>query len=135
MFVRMDFHCVMVRYGEIGIKSEQIRSKYERLLVGNIEAMLAENGIPFDEITRERGRIFVYSADPGAAGAVARVFGVVSASPVAVTGTFFACSTSNARLFWSSHCMMPMFAVFVIVLVRLCTVPSGSTNVVGVVTL
>jgi len=77
----------MVRYGEIGIKSEQIRSKYERLLIGNIEAMLAENGIAFGEIVRERGRIFVHSADPRAPGAVARVFGVVSASPVAVAGT------------------------------------------------
>ena len=86
MFERMDFTCVMVRYGEIGIKSEQIRSKYERLLVGNIEAMLTENGISFEEITRERGRIYVKSADARAPGAIARVFGVVSVSPVAVGG-------------------------------------------------
>jgi thiamine biosynthesis protein ThiI len=77
----------MVRYGEIGIKSEQIRRKYERLLIKNIEAMLGENGIPFDDIVRERGRIFVLSPDPRAPGAVSRVFGVVSVSPVAVTGT------------------------------------------------
>ena len=87
MFTYMDFHCVMVRYGEIGIKSEQIRAKYERLLIGNIEAMLRENDIPFDDIVRERGRIFVNSADPRAPDAIARVFGVVSVSPVAVTGT------------------------------------------------
>jgi thiamine biosynthesis protein ThiI len=73
----------MVRYGEIGIKSEQIRRKYERLLIKNIEAMLGENGIPFDDIVRERGRIFVLSPDARAAGAVSRVFGVVSVSPVA----------------------------------------------------
>ncbi len=77
----------MVRYGEIGIKSEQIRSKYERLLIKNIEAMLSANGIVFDGIDRERGRIFVRSPDPGAAEAVSRVFGVVSASPVTVAGT------------------------------------------------
>lgn len=87
MFQRMDFHCVMVRYGEIGIKSEQIRAKYERLLIKNIEAMLGENGIAFEDIVRERGRIFVLSADPRAPEAVSRVFGVVSVSPVAVTGT------------------------------------------------
>ncbi len=87
MFQRMDFHCVMVRYGEIGIKSEQIRAKYERLLIKNIEAMLHENGVPFDDIIRERGRIYVQSADPRAPGTVSRVFGVVSVSPVAVTGT------------------------------------------------
>jgi len=87
MFQRMDFHCVMVRYGEIGIKSEQIRAKYERLLIKNIGAMLHENGIPFDDIIRERGRIFVRSADPRAPETISRVFGVVSVSPVAVTGT------------------------------------------------
>lgn len=94
----MDFHCVMVRYGEIGIKSEQVRSRYERLLVKNIEAMLLENGIKFEGVSRERGRIFVQASDPRAAEAVARVFGVVSASPVAVTGTDIkeACDTAAA---------------------------------------
>lgn len=88
----------MVRYGEIGIKSEQVRSRYERLLVKNIEAMLLENGIKFEGVSRERGRIFVQASDPRAAEAVARVFGVVSASPVAVTGTDIkeACDTAAA---------------------------------------
>jgi tRNA uracil 4-sulfurtransferase len=83
----MDFNHIMVRYGEIGIKSDQVRSKYERLLVSNIEAMLQENAIPFEGISRERGRIFVQSRDPRAVDAAARVFGVVSVSPVAVAGT------------------------------------------------
>jgi thiamine biosynthesis protein ThiI len=82
----MDYSCVMVRYGEIGIKSEPIRNKYERLLINNIEAMLAANGISFEGIVRERGRIYVKSTDQRAPRIVARVFGVVSASPVAVTG-------------------------------------------------
>jgi thiamine biosynthesis protein ThiI len=77
----------MVRYGEIGIKSDQVRSKYERLLSRNIEAMLQENGIPFERVLRERGRMFVLASDPRAPEAIARVFGVVSVSPVAVTGT------------------------------------------------
>jgi thiamine biosynthesis protein ThiI len=80
-------HCIMVRYGEIGIKSEQVRRKYEKLLVKNIEAMLRENGIRFEHILRERGRIYVQTAEPRAAEAIARVFGVVSVSPVVVTGT------------------------------------------------
>ena len=83
----MEYGHVMVRYGEIGIKSEQVRRKYERLLVKNIEAMLSDNGIGYEGVSRERGRIFVQSSDPRALEAVSRVFGVVSASPVAVTGT------------------------------------------------
>lgn len=86
MVKRMDLHCVLVRYGEIGVKSEPVRSKYERMLAGNIEAMLRENGVLYTGIARERGRIYVRSSDPRAPGTIARVFGVVSASPVAVTG-------------------------------------------------
>jgi thiamine biosynthesis protein ThiI len=98
MVERMDFHCVLVRYGEIGIKSEQVRRKYERLLVKNIEAMLLESGIPFEGIDRERGRIYVRGPDPRAAEAISRVFGVVSTSPVAVTGTDLeeTCATAAA---------------------------------------
>ncbi len=82
----MGHDCVLVRYGEIGIKSEPIRNKYERLLIKNIEAMLASNGVKWDNIIRERGRIFVKSSDPKAAGLISKVFGVVSVSPVDVTG-------------------------------------------------
>jgi tRNA uracil 4-sulfurtransferase len=98
IFERMDFHCVMVRYGEIGIKSEQIRRKYELLLIRNIAAMLDAGGIPFEGIVRERGRIFVRSSDPRAPDAVSKVFGVVSVSPVIVTGTDVkdACETAAA---------------------------------------
>ena len=31
---------ILVRYGEIGIKSDRVRSRYERTLVNNIERML-----------------------------------------------------------------------------------------------
>ncbi len=48
--------------------------------------MLAANGVKWDTILQERGRIFVNSSDPKAAGLIAKVFGVVSVSPVDVTG-------------------------------------------------
>jgi thiamine biosynthesis protein ThiI len=82
----MDFDTVIVRYGELGLKSEQIRKKYEDLLVHNIHAMLRQDGIVYDSIPRERGRIFVKTADPRAPASVARVFGVVSCSPAVSTG-------------------------------------------------
>lgn len=72
----------LVRYGEIALKSKSVRNRFEKKLVQNISAMLKHNDIPFSHISREWGRIFVHSSDPNAAKIIARVFGVVSASPV-----------------------------------------------------
>ncbi len=72
----------MVRYGEIGIKSDRVRSRYERTLVQNIRKALAFCEVPYDSIKRDFGRIFVQTEDPRAAFAIANVFGVVSTSCV-----------------------------------------------------
>ncbi len=82
----MDCDVVIVRYGEIGIKSEQIRRKYEDLLVGNLKAMLDQDHIVHEGIDRERGRIFINTHDPEAPASASRVFGVVSSSPAIVAG-------------------------------------------------
>ena len=82
----MDFDVVIVRYGEIGIKSEQIRRKYEDLLIENLEAMLDQDHIVYEGIDRERGRIFVRTHDPQAPASASKVFGVVSCSPALAAG-------------------------------------------------
>ncbi len=73
---------ILVRLGEIGIKSDRVRSRYERTLVKNIERMLRFCAISYDAVVRDFGRIFVKTHDSAAAPAVASVFGVVSTSPV-----------------------------------------------------
>jgi thiamine biosynthesis protein ThiI len=80
----MEFDVVIVRYGEIAIKSEQIRRKFEELLIDNLEAMLRQDEIRYDEIFRERGRIFVRTKDPKASASVSKVFGIVSCSPAVI---------------------------------------------------
>ncbi|MGA7075467.1 MAG: tRNA uracil 4-sulfurtransferase ThiI [Halobacteriota archaeon] len=72
----------LVRYGEIGIKSDRVRSRYEHTLVNNIEKALSFCEIPYDAVVRDFGRIFVHTQEAAAAPTVARVFGVVSVSPV-----------------------------------------------------
>ena len=72
---------IIVRYGELALKSTGVRNWYERKLVQNIAAMLKLRGMGYSQIKREWGRIFVHTTDPEAAGVVADVFGVVSASP------------------------------------------------------
>ncbi|MEI7826829.1 MAG: tRNA uracil 4-sulfurtransferase ThiI [Euryarchaeota archaeon] len=73
---------ILVRYGEIGIKSDRVRSRYEHTLVKNIEKALSFCEIPYDVVVRDFGRIFVHTQEAAAAKTIARVFGVVSVSPV-----------------------------------------------------
>ncbi|MDD1721599.1 MAG: tRNA 4-thiouridine(8) synthase ThiI [Euryarchaeota archaeon] len=64
------------------MKSDRVRSRYERILVENIRKTLVFCEISYDSITRDFGRIFVKTRDTRAALAIARVFGVVSTSCV-----------------------------------------------------
>ena len=73
---------VLIRYGELALKSSGIRNLYEKLLMKNIAAMLDSRGIPYSQIRREWGRIFIEATNShDAAKAAADVFGVVSTSP------------------------------------------------------
>ena len=72
---------VIVRYGELALKSSGVRNWYEKILIKNIAAMLDSRGIPYSQIRREWGRIFIETNDPRAANAAADVFGIVSTSP------------------------------------------------------
>ena len=72
---------VIVRYGELALKSSGIRNWYEKILMKNIAAMLDSRCIPYSQIRREWGRIFIESIDVRAADAAADVFGIVSTSP------------------------------------------------------
>ncbi|MFO7698500.1 MAG: tRNA uracil 4-sulfurtransferase ThiI [Anaerolineae bacterium] len=73
---------VLVRYGEIALKGRN-RPMFLRRLRRNIRASLAAYGLQGEVFTRGR-RAFVHTLDPIAAlEPLSRVFGVVSASPVA----------------------------------------------------
>ncbi len=76
---------VIVRYGELALKSPGVRNWYEKILMKNIAAMLDSKGIPYSLMRREWGRIFIETTDPRAAGAAADVFGVVSTSSALIT--------------------------------------------------
>ncbi|MEF8775083.1 MAG: tRNA sulfurtransferase [Haloarculaceae archaeon] len=77
---------VLVRHGEIGTKSDQVRRSMEGRLRDNLAAALAERDLP-GTVERERTRLYL-ETDHGAVEAVTNVaaatFGVVSASPAVV---------------------------------------------------
>ncbi|MBC7086058.1 MAG: tRNA 4-thiouridine(8) synthase ThiI [Methanomethylovorans sp.] len=71
---------VIVRYGELALKSPGVRNHYEKILMRNISAMLDQCGVVYSGLTREWGRVFIHTSDERAVNAAANVFGVVSAS-------------------------------------------------------
>ena len=73
---------ILVRYDELALKSKNVRARYEQVLVKNIKAMLKADGCSYSGISREMGRIFIHTQDTNALKSAAKVFGVVSASPV-----------------------------------------------------
>jgi len=78
-----DADRVLVRHGELGVKSEQVRRKMEARLADNLDAMFDARGLSGD-IERRRNRLFVHTDRPDdVTAAAADTFGVASASPVA----------------------------------------------------
>ena len=73
---------ILVRYAEMGLKSQAVRKRFERILVDNMMSNLADAGLEA-LITTEQGRVFVEPQDIGQAIKVLRrVMGVSSVSPV-----------------------------------------------------
>ena len=72
---------ILVRYGEIFLKSERVRKIYEAKLVKIIKDVLRKANIEF-KIYRKRGRIFIKTKDiPKTLRYLRKIFGIVSFSP------------------------------------------------------
>ena len=76
----MNHDLIIARYGEIGLKSPKIRSRFERKLVKNIKATFE------CDVDRNQGRIYIFPKDfDEGIEKLNRVFGVVSYSPATST--------------------------------------------------
>ena len=75
---------ILVRYGEIGVKSPVVRKRFEKKLISNIKNLIK------CKITINQGRIFLYPEDYDEAfKSLKKIFGVVSYSPTISTDTDF----------------------------------------------
>ncbi len=84
--VTAEYSAVLVRYGEIGLKSRQTRHRMIDLLIRHIKSALREHQVEYSTIREDYGRIYVMTTDTtNAANVIANVFGVVSCSPVIIT--------------------------------------------------
>ena len=80
----MDYNLIIARYGEVGLKSSKVRSRFEKKLVKNIKAAIA------CEVDRNQGRIYIFpQVFDDAIKNLNRVFGIVSYSPAISTYTDF----------------------------------------------
>ena len=74
--------CVLVRYGEIALKSDQTRKWWNKTLLENMKDCLEKNGISYSSISITLGRFIVYTEDSyNASIALKNVFGITSLSP------------------------------------------------------
>jgi thiamine biosynthesis protein ThiI len=72
---------LLVRFGEIALKSRYVRNQFLRKLAANVQDQFAMHGVPC-VVERSHSRLYVFADDEGAAGRLLRrVFGVVSFSP------------------------------------------------------
>lgn len=80
----MNHDLIIARYGEIGLKSPKVRSRFEKKLVKNIKATFE------CRVDRNQGRIYIFPEDfDEAIEKLNRVFGVVSYSPATSTHTTY----------------------------------------------
>ncbi len=76
---------VMIRYGEIFLKSEPVKRRFISIMTGNISLALDAEGLSH-RIETPRGRILIFGDEPRRVAAVAaRTFGVVDVSVCTVT--------------------------------------------------
>jgi thiamine biosynthesis protein ThiI len=81
----MNYDVILVRYGELSLKSTYVRKYFESILVRNIKKALTRENISHN-ITKERGRIYLSTTEISKSIMVlSRIFGIVSFSPAVQT--------------------------------------------------
>ncbi len=69
---------IIARYDEIGLKSKFVRREFENILVQNINRVLSREKFGKNKVSREPGRIYIYSNDRKVAERVSKIFGIAS---------------------------------------------------------
>lgn len=86
MSTKIDWDLIVVRFGEIGLKSMPVRSQFLEKLAENIRYSIKREGISDYDVNKTRGRVFVEVEDiDKVLGSLSYVSGVVSYSPAIKT--------------------------------------------------
>ncbi|MFH1100562.1 MAG: hypothetical protein V1726_00800 [Methanobacteriota archaeon] len=92
----MDEELILIRYGELSLKSTYVRRRFESILTQNILHMFRSHMLPCT-IRKEWGRIYLYT-DPISSGIplLQKIFGITSVSPAVETTNDFQDITHHA---------------------------------------
>jgi len=74
-------NCYILRYAEIGLKSDQTRRRWLNVLKENVQRGLFRNDVEYSALKIVQGRLILYTEDEGAEEVLSKAFGVVSFSP------------------------------------------------------
>lgn len=90
---------VMIRFGELFLKSEPVRRQFMKVLIGNIRSALASQNIEYT-LVDNRSRILVYSKTPElVVPLLSHIFGIVDIAPALLTdSTIQALSIAAGKL-------------------------------------
>jgi len=94
----MNYNVFLIRYSEIGLKSEQVRKKIEQILKKNIHFKLKKKIKTFEiKVLPARGRIFIYTDEiKKTTKQLSRIFGIDSFSPARECSSDYQDIKSNA---------------------------------------
>jgi thiamine biosynthesis protein ThiI len=83
----MNDQVILIRYGELSLKSTYVRKQFESTLITNINNALNQENI-HHSLSKERGRVYLTTDEPSRSLSVLnRIFGIVSFSPAMLTIT------------------------------------------------
>jgi len=81
----MNYDIILIRYGELSLKSTYVRNYFESILIKNIKKAFETENVS-QNITKERGRIYLTTNDVSKSLLIlGRIFGIISFSPVVQT--------------------------------------------------
>jgi len=81
----VKFELIIVRYGEIALKSKLTRKRFENILVNNIKNALKTKNLQ-NKLRKEWGRIYIYSDQiEKCVSVLQKIFGIISISPAIQT--------------------------------------------------
>ena len=85
--MNVKYDLIVVRYGEIALKSRYVRNKFETILISNIKNTLKEREIE-SRIEKEWGRIYIYTDKIShTLNVLKKIFGIISFSPAVKTNS------------------------------------------------
>ncbi|MFX0032213.1 MAG: THUMP domain-containing protein [Candidatus Hermodarchaeota archaeon] len=86
MHILPEYNLILIRYGEIWLKSQKVKMRMLKILINNIKKMLKKENISFlkYQISKDSSRIFFFFKNeviPKALEVLSNVFGIYSLSP------------------------------------------------------